>query len=533
MSVFSIHTARDLPSFTITDNITYLFKLLLHTNPELRATLRERSLPALLLHVMEENPGTEIQLKCCEVFLMLKEDDSVVPMDADYLFKPCIQLLSTELQVDAVCRALAVVSPLVEHSLAFMSSLLYSSTLLRISSLIAQETLSRDHLLVLSEFIRVIAESPDSDLFLHSSGIVSEVMKYMKDAMKSYDVHLVEPLLRCSLCLVTHCPVTAEQLPSVCDVAANSIRFFFSDERVIREALLILRQQSSVPASVSSLLNSILERYTSSQEIMTIAKEVKELVERKEDCVARFLREGYASEEAVEEFMRCVVGVSCEVESEDVNEVSELSDTNSEMESEKESDTNNEEKEIKQENTTNTSLPILLQWLSSIPAASSHNPLLCSTIDRYITGKSLPTQSPLAQKRFLSSEQLTTLVKHFWLLLYRNVFHKAYLEHAIAVYHKWTEDPFLQPVLQEMVPFQSRAVLTMLLYTVQFYQPSQQCLFVLHEVLESDALCSAVADADVVPILISLLSTLPSEEKVFFVLNALFSLAQYRAGRCR
>ena len=246
---------------------------------------------------------------------MLKEDDSVVPMDADYLFKPCIQLLSTELQVDAVCRALAVVSPLVEHSLAFMSSLLYSSTLLRISSLIAQETLSRDHLLVLSEFIRVIAESPDSDLFLHSSGIVSEVMKYMKDAMKSYDVHLVEPLLRCSLCLVTHCPVTAEQLPSVCDVAANSIRFFFSDERVIREALLILRQQSSVPASVSSLLNSILERYTSSQEIMTIAKEVKELVERKEDCVARFLREGYASEEAVEEFLRCVVGVSCDVES--------------------------------------------------------------------------------------------------------------------------------------------------------------------------------------------------------------------------
>ena len=84
-----------------------------------------------------------------------------------------------------------------------------------------------------------------------------------------------------------------------------------------------------------------------------------------------------------------------------------------------------------------------------------------------------------------------------------------------------------------MVPFQSRVVLTMLLYTVQFYQPSQQCLFVLHEVLESDALCSAVADADVVPILISLLSTLPSEEKVFFVLNALFSLAQYRAGRCR
>lgn len=464
---------------------------------------------------------------------MLKEDDSVVPMDADYLFKPCIQLLSTEVQVDAVCRALAVVSPLVEHSLAFMSSLLYSSTLLRISSLIAQEALSRDHLLVLSEFIRVIAESPDSDLFLHSSGIVSEVMKYMKDAMKSYDVHLVEPLLRCSLCIVTHCPVTAEQLPSICDVAANSIRFFFSDERVIREALLILRQQSFVPASVGSLLNSILERYTSSQEIMAITKEVKELVERKEDCVARFLREGHASEGVVEEFMRCVVGVSCEVESEveseDVNEVSELSDTNSEMNS----DTNTEEKEIKQENTTNTSLPILLQWLSSIPAASSHNPLLCSTIDRYITGKSLPTQSPLAQKRFLSSEQLTTLVKHFWLLLYRNVFHKAYLEHAIAVYHKWTEDPFLQPVLQEMVPFQSRVVLTMLLYTVQFYQPSQQCLFVLHEVLESDALCSAVADADVVPILISLLSTLPSEEKVFFVLNALFSLAQYRAGRCR
>ena len=529
--MFSIHTARDLPSFTVTDNITYLFKLLLHTNPELRATLRERSLPALLLHVMEENPGTEIQLKCCEVFLMLKEDDSVVPMDADYLFKPCIQLLSTEVQVDAVCRALAVVSPLVEHSLAFMSSLLYSSTLLRISSLIAQEALSRDHLLVLSEFIRVIAESPDSDLFLHSSGIVSEVMKYMKDAMKSYDVHLVEPLLRCSLCIVTHCPVTAEQLPSICDVAANSIRFFFSDERVIREALLILRQQSFVPASVSSLLNSILERYTSSQEIMAITKEVKELVERKEDCVARFLREGHASEGVVEEFMRCVVGVSCEVESEVESE--DVSGDVSEKESEVESDTNTEEKEIKQENTTNTSIPILLQWLSSIPAASSHNPLLCSTIDRYITGKSLPTQSPLAQKRFLSSEQLTTLVKHFWLLLYRNVFHKAYLEHAIAVYHKWTEDPFLQPVLQEMVPFQSRVVLTMLLYTVQFYQPSQQCLFVLHEVLESDALCSAVADADVVPILISLLSTLPSEEKVFFVLNALFSLAQYRAGRCR
>lgn len=323
---------------------------------------------------------------------MLKEDASVVPMDADYLFKPCIQLLSTEVQVDAVCRALAVVSPLVEHSLAFMSSLLYSSTLLRISSLIAQEALSRDHLLVLSEFIRVIAESPDSDLFLHSSGIVSEVMKYMKDAMKSYDVHLVEPLLRCSLCIVTRCPVTAEQLPSICDVAANSIRFFFSDERVIREALLILRQQSFVPASVGSLLNSILERYTSSQEIMAITKEVKELVERKEDCVARFLREGHASEGVVEEFMRCVVDVSCEVSgdvSEDVNEVSELSDTNSEMNS----DTNTEEKEIKQENTTNTSLPILLQWLSSIPAASSHNPLLCSTIDRYITGKSLPTQS--------------------------------------------------------------------------------------------------------------------------------------------
>lgn len=462
---------------------------------------------------------------------MLKEDASVVPMDADYLFKPCIQLLSTEVQVDAVCRALAVVSPLVEHSLAFMSSLLYSSTLLRISSLIAQEALSRDHLLVLSEFIRVIAESPDSDLFLHSSGIVSEVMKYMKDAMKSYDVHLVEPLLRCSLCIVTRCPVTAEQLPSICDVAANSIRFFFSDERVIREALLILRQQSFVPASVGSLLNSILERYTSSQEIMAITKEVKELVERKEDCVARFLREGHASEGVVEEFMRCVVGVSCEVESEVESE--DVSGDVSEKESEVESDTNTEEKEIKQENTTNTSLPILLQWLSSIPAASSHNPLLCSTIDRYITGKSLPTQSPLVQKRFLSSEQLTTLVKHFWLLLYRNVFHKAYLEHAIAVYHKWTEDPFLQPVLQEMVPFQSRVVLTMLLYTVQFYQPSQQCLFVLHEVLESDALCSAVADADVVPILISLLSTLPSEEKVFFVLNALFSLAQYRAGRCR
>ena len=533
------------PSVTVTDNCTYVLKLLVRTDDGMGATLRDKHLPELLLRRMEENEGSEIAERCFELFLMLWQPDDPVDLATDCLFHACLQHVEKEGSMTEA--ALRLLTRLVAHSASYMAALLHSSLLFRLAVRVGAAEPSHAITVALCGLLTAVASAPNADVFLHSSGLVPEVLQGLREAIGSDDVELVSPMLRCAAAVVTTCPITATQLPQIGQDAALCAEFFSSCEEVMESmsCILSVREQCCkggvvdgvddvdgvvdegvdgvVDEGVEGVVDEGVEGVKKDEGVDGEKEEVVD--DEKKDEVVDGEKDEVVDDEKKEvvddEKKEVVDDEKKEVVDGEKDEVVDGEKKNEVADDEKKEEVTDDTKKNETTNDTNETTNDMKDELNTPFTPAEHHDFAClNHLLSKLEGSS-PTRLSLIAAKNDPSDEAGSLLRQYWLLLYQNVNCPAFVRYALEHYRQL-------PALQAFGVEQSEVLLAMVLRSVRFYNPQQQCIVVLQQVVTSEQVCQCLVEVNMLPTLISLLSIVDTAEKVDLVVDVLLLLTNYR-----
>ena len=261
------------PSFTVIDNITYLFSLLLHFYPSVREQLIQAKLPDLLYHIIFENLNSPIEEKALSCYLMLVED----PLPgASSLLYPCLNLLRDPDEQEAtfqwVMKVLKQTPSLctAEYLFQFISTLMRSSSTGR---------LQPNQLRAFAELLPLLQPSASFDLIFAVMEFPIALLPLIADYMTCELADLVVyyhalSLLICSYPVCRVAVLQQQEGMSVDSLTSAIMRHHFNCAEIIQDGLRIVL---GPPCSEAlELVPKIQEFYTTNEEVMSLVEKLNQ-----------------------------------------------------------------------------------------------------------------------------------------------------------------------------------------------------------------------------------------------------------------
>lgn len=460
------------PSVTVADNCTYLLKLLLRTREGVAATLRSMGLLELLLRVMKESEGSEVAERCFELFLMLWQPEDSLAVDCDNAMEADNAMdLNADASIDIMDTDASTVSADAEDP---TPDFLFRACLRRLQ----EDGTMAD--VVLRLLTRLVAGSAK-----HLTSVLHSALLFRL----AVRLHAEEP---------AHATLAALCGLITAVAAAPNADVFLHSSGLVPAALQGLGE--AIGADDLELVGPMMRCAAAVVSGCPITATQLPQIAREASLCAEF----FSSCEEVMEAVSCILSVCKEACDElgDMGEVGDLGESNKEAcES---SDLGESNKEVCE---------------SSEDAAATHDPACLEQLITTLEGSSPTPPSHVAATA--DSEEVTTLRRQYWLLLYQNLDRPAFVERALEPYRRL-------PALREADAEQSEVLLAMVLEAARVPSQGQPCLAVLQQAVTNERACERLVEVGVLPTLISLLSVVASAEQVGLVVDALLFLTHYR-----